>query len=172
GRRAARCVEPPGDDLLRRFRQRGGGGVARSPEREAGCLDPPEDHSEDRGRKTGGTMSTVTLSGTLIEASLRGGLAVAIVGAAALVLRRRSAPLRHALWLGGLACLLAAPLATRLLPPVTVPVLPSRTVAQPAGSSPVAVEEAGSAGVLASAQEEPSAPRRAFPSEALWATLW
>lgn len=87
---------------------------------------------------------TAELSGIVVESSLRGGLVLALAGLLAIALKRRSGALRHAVWLAGIGGLLLAPLASFLLPPIAVPILPQETPTLMRSSmGPTANESAG-----------------------------
>ena len=66
-----------------------------------------------------------------IDYAIRSTLLLALTGAAALLLRRRSSAWRHLIWLAGLVTLLALPLAKALAPQWNAPVMTQSLLAAP-----------------------------------------
>jgi TonB family protein len=60
----------------------------------------------------------------LVDAALKGSIVLAVAAAAAWVLRRRSAAVRHIVWTAAAAALIALPILTATLPALRVPVAP------------------------------------------------
>ena len=104
-------------------------------------------------------------AGTLLDVALRQSAVVAVAAMAALLLRRRSAALRHAVWAAAvLAALAIATLATT--PRWVLPILPATA---PAASSPASTVVARP---TADAPEHAPPPTRRIPLDAIVAGLW
>ena len=107
-----------------------------------------------------------SLSG-LIEIALRAGAVLAIAAVVAFALRRRSAELRHAVWLASLIGITALPVVTASVPTWPVPILPGDTTVVTSNAS----WAEGATSLQTSTPSAPASPRRPPMGDVVFA-IW